>query len=72
MVLRVHGLTLGYGGPEPVLADFDLTLKPGEFIQGPLARINHNSRLYVVTVSAGGMPGVSALAAHSKCYEVSC
>ena len=31
MVLRVHGLTLGYGKAEPVLADLDLSLKPGQF-----------------------------------------
>lgn len=31
MVLRVHGLTLGYGGPEPVLADLDLSLGEAQF-----------------------------------------
>jgi NitT/TauT family transport system ATP-binding protein len=31
MVLRVHKLTLGYGGPEPVLADLDFSLGAGQF-----------------------------------------
>jgi len=31
MVLRVHGLTLGYGRAEPVLADFDLSLDAARF-----------------------------------------
>ncbi len=30
-MLHVRRLTLGYGGPEPVLADLDLTLAEGEF-----------------------------------------
>jgi NitT/TauT family transport system ATP-binding protein len=31
MVLRVHGLTLGYGEAEPVLADLELDVKPAQF-----------------------------------------
>ncbi|MGK7865218.1 ABC transporter ATP-binding protein [Falsiroseomonas sp. E2-1-a4] len=30
-MLRINGLTLGYGGPEPVLANLDLSLKEAQF-----------------------------------------
>src|SRR4051794_18836028 len=31
IVLRIHGLTLGYGKAEPVLADLDLSLDAAQF-----------------------------------------
>jgi NitT/TauT family transport system ATP-binding protein len=62
-VLRIHGLTLGYGRGEPVLADLDLSLRAGQFasLVGPSGS-GKTSVLRAVTGLQGAQAGVIDLA----------